>query len=84
MIKNTQQTVNQNKCIVWHKVDWNDKKNTLPKRDGEYLCRIIGPANGGRFVEYYRTMRYGYDNTFACDSMIITHWAEDFNKPEDV
>lgn len=69
--------------MTWHKVNWNDR-NTVPKNSGTYLCRILTAGNHGHENVTYRTIRFNCGYDFSCDSMIVTHWAEDFNKPEDV
>lgn len=71
--------------MIWHKINWDDK-TTLPKRPGTYMCRVLTPGNYGRENVSYMTLSFSFNICyyFSCDSMIVTHWAEDFSIPEDV
>lgn len=72
--------------IQWNKIEWRKRDKNLPRCDGRYLCRCIIPETTGGYSTDIRTLWFSEypSQYFSIDGMIVTHWAELPNMPEDV
>ena len=68
--------------IHWNKIEWKKRNKNLPQRSGNYLCRCIVPRTDGNYS--IRICSLYFDLYFSVEDMIVTHWAELPNEPNDI
>lgn len=53
---------------------WIPVTERLPDEFEQFLCIVIRPICGGKYVREYRVLWCDYDHSWNCDELIVTHW----------
>lgn len=56
------------------KPKWIPVTERLPDEFEQFLCSVIRPIRGGKYVREYRVLWCDYDHSWNCDELIVTHW----------
>ena len=46
----------------------------LPDEFAQFLCVVIRPIMGGKYVREFRVLWCDYDHSWNCEDLIVTHW----------
>ena len=46
----------------------------LPDEFAQFLCVVIRPIRGGKYVREFRVLWCDYDHSWNCEDLIVTHW----------
>lgn len=64
--------------------EWTSVKYHLPEFTGEYMCRVIMPAEYGKYSVRHLSLKFSqYDRNWICSDMIVTHWMPMLKEPEN-
>lgn len=63
---------------------WIPVTERLPDEFSEYLCRVIRPIPGGKYVRESRILWCDYDKSWNCEGLIVTHWMPLPEPPKEV
>lgn len=53
---------------------WIPVTERLPDEFEQFLCVVIRPIQGGKYVREYRVLWCDYDRIWNCEGLIVTHW----------
>lgn len=53
---------------------WIPITERMPDEFAEYLCVVLRPIPGGKYVREERLLWCDYDKSWNCDGLIVTHW----------
>lgn len=66
------------------KMNWKQWPKENPIESGKYLTFVTYPGNNGRAMKEIRTLYWdGATRTWICQGLIVTHWTNDFNYPDE-
>lgn len=54
--------------------NWIPVTERLPERMEQYLCIVLRPIPGGKYVRGMKVLWCDHDNHWSCEGLIVTHW----------
>lgn len=55
---------------------WIPVSEQMPDSFDQYLCTVMRPIPGGRYVIEMKVLWCDYDKKWSCEGLIVTHWME--------
>ena len=63
---------------------WNKYPNVKPTVGRHYQCVVLVPSGHGSYEKKQMVLNWwSIDQQWSCDGIIVTHWRECFEMPED-
>lgn len=67
-----------------NELKWIPVTERLPDSFDQYLCVVMRPIPGGKYVREMKTLWCDYDKKWSCEGLIVTHWMELPCMPKEV